>query len=178
MLVFRRSRNNLRHFSLTAREQHMFRRTLLGHRQKLIAAETNVASSTVANCLRSAMMKLGFRSRLEAAPLAALTSSHEYRAPNADDGFGIFSVHGGEFYFAKAGRPDWSRLPHLTQSEHEICAMIASGKSNLQISTARATTVGTVQNQVASLFRKLGVSSRFELLNALYDVEARVARND
>lgn len=171
VLVFRKSRSRLRHFALTAREQRMFYRTLLGDRQKLIAAEASVASSTVANCLRSAMMKLGFRTRLEAAPLAALTLSHQLRGSAQIHGFEIFAVRGGEFVFAKASCPNWTRFPQLTASEQQICKMIIAGKSNVQISQERKTTVGTVQNQVASLFRKMGVSSRFELLNCIFSAD-------
>jgi DNA-binding CsgD family transcriptional regulator len=51
----------------------------------------------------------------------------------------------------------------LTSSEREVCAMLMAGRSNPEIAAARGTAPRTVANQVASIFRKLGVTSRAEL---------------
>jgi DNA-binding CsgD family transcriptional regulator len=56
----------------------------------------------------------------------------------------------------------------LTDAERAIAAAIREGQSNAAIARARGTSVRTVANQVAMLFRKLGVSSRVELIAALY----------
>ncbi|MCZ7680271.1 MAG: helix-turn-helix transcriptional regulator [Sandaracinaceae bacterium] len=55
----------------------------------------------------------------------------------------------------------------LTDAEREVCRMILLGRSNAQIATARHTAPRTVANQVASIFKKLGVASRAELLARL-----------
>src|SRR4051812_22557203 len=52
----------------------------------------------------------------------------------------------------------------LSPSERAVCELIASGASNAEIARARKTSARTVANQLASAFRKLGVSSRFELI--------------
>ena len=57
---------------------------------------------------------------------------------------------------------------HLTPSELEIVAAIREGKTNADIARARGTAVRTVANQLAALFRKLGVRSRSELIRALH----------
>jgi DNA-binding NarL/FixJ family response regulator len=41
--------------------------------------------------------------------------------------------------------------------------LVLEGKSNQEIAKSRRTAVRTVANQVASIFRKLGVGSRSEL---------------
>jgi DNA-binding NarL/FixJ family response regulator len=51
----------------------------------------------------------------------------------------------------------------LTPAEREVAAAILEGKSNAAIARQRKSAVRTVANQVASLFRKLGVHSRGEL---------------
>jgi len=56
----------------------------------------------------------------------------------------------------------------LTDAEAEIAAAIRQGRSNADIASARGTSVRTVANQVAGLFRKLGVSSRVELIAVLH----------
>jgi len=51
----------------------------------------------------------------------------------------------------------------LTPSEKEILTDVARGRSNAAIARARGTSVRTVANQIAGLFRKIGASSRAEL---------------
>lgn len=56
----------------------------------------------------------------------------------------------------------------LTTSESQIVSAIRDGRSNAEIARMRGTSVRTVANQVAGLFRKLGVASRVELIAALH----------
>ena len=51
----------------------------------------------------------------------------------------------------------------LTRSEAEIAGEIMAGHSNAEIARRRGTAVRTIANQVASIYRKLGVRSRLEL---------------
>jgi DNA-binding CsgD family transcriptional regulator len=56
-------------------------------------------------------------------------------------------------------------LPHaLTDAEREVVAALVEGKSNADIATARGRSARTVANQISSVFRKLGVGSRAELV--------------
>jgi len=55
----------------------------------------------------------------------------------------------------------------LTASERRIAADILAGLSNREISSQRGTSIRTVANQIASLYRKLGVTSRSELVALL-----------
>ena len=54
--------------------------------------------------------------------------------------------------------------PGLTDAEREVVEAIVEGKSNAQIAAARGRSARTVANQVNSVFRKLGVGSRTELV--------------
>jgi DNA-binding NarL/FixJ family response regulator len=165
VLVFRRGRERSP-YTLTTREQQVLHRTLLGRAQKQIASECSITTSTVSFSLRSAMMKLGFRSRLELVPFAALAASRQ-----AGPGFAIFSAHGGELVFATSGAVDWSKFPDLTETDREISEAIIAGKTNHQVAEGRATSVGTVHNQVAMLFKKTGARDRFDLVRLLFECD-------
>jgi DNA-binding CsgD family transcriptional regulator len=53
--------------------------------------------------------------------------------------------------------------PVLTGAERAVALMAAGGASNADIARARCTSARTVANQLAQVFRKLGVGSRGEL---------------
>jgi DNA-binding NarL/FixJ family response regulator len=52
----------------------------------------------------------------------------------------------------------------LSPAESEVAALAVSGQSNAEIATFRGTSLRTTANQIASLFSKLGVHSRLELV--------------
>lgn len=52
----------------------------------------------------------------------------------------------------------------LTAAERDIAARAAEGQSNRAIGDARGTSARTVANQLQAIFRKLGVTSRAELV--------------
>lgn len=54
----------------------------------------------------------------------------------------------------------------LTDSESHVLELLLDGMTNAEIAARRGTTPRTVANQVQSLFDKLGVRSRLELVTA------------
>lgn len=58
----------------------------------------------------------------------------------------------------------WSRL---TAAEGEVARLMAAGLSNAEIARSRGSSPRTVANQAASIFRKLGVTSRLGLYSLL-----------
>ena len=62
----------------------------------------------------------------------------------------------------------------LTPSERRIAALAAEGISNREIAQALFVTLRTVEMHLSNAFRKLGVSSRTQLLAALAEGEAPV----
>jgi DNA-binding NarL/FixJ family response regulator len=55
----------------------------------------------------------------------------------------------------------------LSPAERAVALALLEGLSNSEIAKARRTSVRTVANQLASLFRKLGVGSRAEAVAAI-----------
>jgi DNA-binding CsgD family transcriptional regulator len=63
---------------------------------------------------------------------------------------------------------EWARAPAidcsgLTRAESEVLDLVLGGKSNAEVASSRGRSARTIANQVAALFRKLGVGSRLEL---------------
>lgn len=54
-------------------------------------------------------------------------------------------------------------VPGLGQSEREVLALVLAGLSSARIAATRGRARKTVENQLASVFEKLGVRGRLEL---------------
>jgi DNA-binding CsgD family transcriptional regulator len=57
-----------------------------------------------------------------------------------------------------------SYAPVLTRAERDVALLVLAGNSHDDIAKIRGRATRTIANQVASVFRKLGVASRTELL--------------
>jgi DNA-binding CsgD family transcriptional regulator len=55
-------------------------------------------------------------------------------------------------------------MPQLTEAEHAVAILAIDGRSSAEIASIRVTSVRTVANQLASIYRRLGVKSRRELV--------------
>jgi DNA-binding NarL/FixJ family response regulator len=143
-----------------------------GAANKLVAIEQSLSCSTVSESLQMALTKLGFASRAEFLKVMA-----------------CLRVNGPE-HGARLVRDEqlcWLFLPvealgldpRLTRAERQVVAGVLNGRTNAAIAVARRTSCRTVANQLAAIYRKLGVSSRWELAarvgrasTATYEVEA------
>jgi DNA-binding CsgD family transcriptional regulator len=61
------------------------------------------------------------------------------------------------------GRPRQDARLNLTAAERLIVELVVSGLSNRAIAERRGTSVSTIANQLASIYKKLGLASRAEL---------------
>jgi DNA-binding NarL/FixJ family response regulator len=64
-------------------------------------------------------------------------------------------------------RPDPETFDTLTSAEVEVARGVLGGLTNSQIAERRGVSDRTVANQLASIYRKLGVNSRAEFVAAL-----------
>jgi DNA-binding NarL/FixJ family response regulator len=127
-----------------------------GVANKLVAIEQSLACSTVSESLQTALAKLGFASRAEFLKVMACL-----RVSARD--------HGARF--VGDARVGWLFLPveslgldpRLTEAERQVVTGVLNGRTNAAIASARRTSCRTVANQLAAIYRKLGVSSRWEL---------------
>ncbi len=56
----------------------------------------------------------------------------------------------------------------LSAAEREVARLVLEGRSSREIAKVRGTSARTIANQLAAIFRKLGVSSRAELARACF----------
>lgn len=92
----------------------------------------------------------------------------ESRATSADVRIAPFTFHGEALAAISIPALPTSILDKgLSRTEQEILVAILQGASNAEIAAKRCTSLRTIANQLASIYRKLAVSSRSELA-ALY----------
>jgi DNA-binding NarL/FixJ family response regulator len=82
------------------------------------------------------------------------------------DPMSISFLRVGEAEFAVISAPIASgpTLRTLTPAETSVLSAILRGKANREIAIERRSSIHTVANQAASLYRKLHVTSRVELM--------------
>ncbi|MGH9038642.1 MAG: AAA family ATPase, partial [Acidimicrobiia bacterium] len=86
-----------------------------------------------------------------------------------EEALSCFESHGAELWAARtraeisriAGRPPGPRF--LSPTEEQVAALVASGRTNIQVADALFMSVKTVEGKLTRIYRKLGVSSRREL---------------
>jgi DNA-binding CsgD family transcriptional regulator len=61
-----------------------------------------------------------------------------------------------------------TKVRGLTRAEHEVARATIAGDSTVTIARRRGRSPRTIANQLASIYRKLGVSSRAELAARLF----------
>jgi DNA-binding CsgD family transcriptional regulator len=87
--------------------------------------------------------------------------------PSALDGCDLV-VDGASFRYLAVSHPPSASGRGLTAAEREVARLAALGQSAKQIAAARGTSARTVDHQLASSFRKLGVASRSELVAVMF----------
>jgi len=87
-----------------------------------------------------------------------------------------FSIGGVEFGVLSVPLEPPGMLDVLSAAEREVALAALEGLSNTAIARARGTSPRTVANQLAALYRKLGVKSRAELA-ALIAAQAAAHRD-
>lgn len=139
---------------LTKRERQVADLVMHGHSNKYVALELGLSEATVKTYLRSVMTKLLLHSRTTLVALGQRVHVHQLSL--GEDEILLMTSHDNiDEILETLG---------LTQAEKEVAHGIIEGHSNLDIARKRGTHERTIANQVQSLFRKLGVHSRAELV--------------
>jgi DNA-binding NarL/FixJ family response regulator len=141
--------------ALSERERQVAYLIGRGHHVKLVAYELGLAPSTVRSQLRSALRKLNLEDRAGLHRLVA-TMKHPADTTRLDEMSVLALVD------ARLELPDL-----LSDAEAEVARLVYHGQSNAEIAQSRGTATRTVANQIASIFTKLGIGSRAELIRLL-----------
>ncbi len=149
--------------ALRARQLNILERVLLGQIPKVVASELDLAISTIAAAMQTCLKRMGLRCRLSQAPVLLTMAVCAARRPQsrsllgrltridpADDQLWVMSIR----------RPDLQFPVRLSDAEEAVLRQLLAGRSHAEISDDRATSPRTVANQLATAFRKFGVSGR------------------
>jgi DNA-binding NarL/FixJ family response regulator len=140
--------------ALHDRERAVLELALAGHSGKWIAFELRLSESTVARTLRTALRRIG------ATDTAPLVGVHNAVFEPLD---GV--APGVELAVARL-MPATTSVG-LSDAERAVVTGILGGKRIAAIARERGTSPRTVSNQIASVYKKLGVSSRREVIALL-----------
>lgn len=148
----------------TILEQH------LSKSQKLVAVEMGLAPSTIALNSRLALAHIGVDARPSRAPVFVILA---VVAKLSGTSIRAEAREGKESLVIRLPRVEKNACEGLPPAEGEVLHLLVDGASYEDISRARGTSLRTIANQVTSVFRRLGVSSRIELVRRLYFDNAR-----
>jgi DNA-binding NarL/FixJ family response regulator len=155
--------------SFSARKLAVLERVLLGGRHKVTTHELQISASTVSMVARQALSFLGLDLTPSKVPLMLCVLAHAGRDGAARRDARVSTVRGrdGELSVLSIARPDIALHAKLSRGEFAVLSGLVEGKSHKQIATERSASSHTVANQLTSAFRRLGLSGRLELLQAL-----------
>jgi len=155
---------------LDSRKLRLLESVLLGKSPKMVAYDSQRCLSSITASMQDCVRTMGLTGRFSHAPALLTMAALALHRPDIAPNLGRLSelrVEGERFEVVSARRPDL-RLPvRLSLAEAEVLRRLVSGDSHAQISGARATSPRTVANQLATAFRKLGVSGRRATLERL-----------
>jgi DNA-binding NarL/FixJ family response regulator len=143
-----------------------------GQPNKLIAHEVGLTVPTVTALLVRVTRKLGLRTRTDLVRLFLARSLTTEKLARATDVVRL-EVDGRAYVVV----PVSTMLPAmLTPCQCEIVRCLLHGSSNEEIAAHRKTSARTVANQLARVYRQLGVGSRYQLVALLLGAVAQGPR--
>lgn len=143
--------------ALTSTESAVLGYLALGAANKDISFALGLPAGTVSSSVTKLLKKLGVRRRVDLAVLADPARMDRLDVRVADDELGVLSVD---------ARPRGDAASALSASELAIASYVARGFSNARIAAERQVSPRTIANQLRSIYEKLGVTSRSQLVRA------------
>jgi DNA-binding CsgD family transcriptional regulator len=141
---------------LTARERQVAEWVGLGKSSTEVAYILGVSDAAVTNCTARAQEKLGLQSRAE---LVSFFAQNGLRRKLAE-----VAIADDTLLVGASPLIDERTAAGLTRVENTMVVQLVAGSTNADIASRRGVSERTVANQVQSIFRKMGVRSRAELV--------------
>lgn len=149
---------------LTLRERTVMELLLAGSSQKTISFDLGVALSTVSAHVGFALDKLGIRLWEHAVLAAALIAVGGGHPVESGAGARPGPLEPDERLVVVKVELSSEALEKLTLAEREVALLAVDGFTNAEIGVQRRASARTVANQLASVFRKLHINGRLELI--------------
>jgi DNA-binding NarL/FixJ family response regulator len=150
-----------------AQELEMLTRVVLGELQKVVALSEERSPSSVATLAAAALRNLGLTCRPRETPLIIVMMAQAWHQRAA--GWAPVEVRlvplGPRQSLLSVSRPDGWLNGVLSPCERKVLRARVDGLSHDDVARAFVVSRRTVANQIASGYKKLGVSGRLELLN-------------
>jgi DNA-binding NarL/FixJ family response regulator len=148
-----------------ARELAILQRALGGEMQKVVALELVRSGASISHAAANAMRRLGLEHSARRAPMLLILCACAHARHSTTAAARISPLDGdpGARFLISVERPDRELSDVLSPAERCVVSGIVDGRTNTAIA-GEAKSVRTVANQVASVFRRLGVGSRAQLL--------------
>jgi DNA-binding CsgD family transcriptional regulator len=155
---------------LKACKLSVLKRVLLGEAPKAVAIDLRMGLSSVAAAIQDCLLGMGIPGRLSQASVLLTMAACAAHQPEHSPTLGRLSrveVNDKAFWVVSVVRPDLSFPVALSHAEAAVLRELVAGRSHAEISNLRATSPRTVANQLAMVFRKLGVSGRGAVVHRL-----------
>ena len=147
---------------------------LLGTPQKVISLELGVPASSVTARLKRSLAALGVECQPSKVPLVVglLAAASTGRSPVVDARLAELRFGPERYLVLGVARPEVTLAGQLSPAEYQTMCLLVEGFSYARIAHSRKVAGRTVANQVASMFRRLGISGRSELRGFLLSVSS------
>jgi len=153
---------------LPTRQRQILEALLCGADNKTVAYDLDVAPSTVSQTARTALLLLGADcTPARACPLLAQAAQASCEGRDAQGRACAIVYEGQTYRVVGAARPDDALATLLTPAEYAVARCLLEGQHYVDIARHRGTSTRTVANQLAAVFRRMGVSGRSSLLRRL-----------
>lgn len=154
---------------IEGRRLEILETVLGGSRQKNVAIDLHLAPSTVALNSRLALESLGVTSKPSRAhPLLMLAARAVSEPTLALARISSFTSDQRELRVVSIPRPDQRLRQVLPPAELAVIRLLVEGLSYQEIAKLRGTSMRTIANQITSVFRRLNVSGRNDLVQRLF----------
>lgn len=173
VFTVRRTAASLEH--LDGAEDAAFLETWLGGTsQKVLGFERHLNPSVVTARLKRSLEALGVECQPSKVPIVVglLASASLGKPPIIDSRTAELNYGFERLLVLGVRRPETVLSERLSPAEYETLCLLAEGFSYAHIAHSRRVAGRTVANQVASVFRRLGISGRSELREFLLTVSA------
>jgi DNA-binding CsgD family transcriptional regulator len=161
---------------LNPRQLHRMESVLLGTPPKVVAMDSGRSLSSITMGMQDCLRRMGLNSRSTQASVLLTMAARARHRPEAAPQLGresLLEVNGAVYRVVSALRPDLQFPVPLSLAEAAVVRRLVAGDSYAEISGRRATSPRTVANQLATAFRKLGVSGRRAALGRLIQHSAQ-----
>ena len=152
------------------RNLEISKRVLLGQVPKAVAQDMAVAISTVATGMQESFRSMGLPHRASSPPVILIMAARAAARCERAATLGRLTrikANDDKYWLVSVERPDLEFPVPLSEAEAAVVRQLVSGHSHTEISLHRATSPRTVANQLASAFKKFGVSGRGAILQRL-----------